>query len=378
MPITILSRCQKYEFFRISDDLITKHLQEICETEKIKFDVEGLKEITELADGGMRDALSMLDQLSKEKTKITLDLVVQELGSVSLVKIKKLIDYLDENKVSETIQILNELKKTNLNYKIVVKKIIEILSQKAVTIVENGNYQNLDYHKIKKIILELNDMLNKINLNVNPYIIIEMILLEALEKDNNNINDNAKIFEKIKEKTEEPEKENVLKKTIEEKKPIDLVEETNPVKDTYEDLKKIRLNNCFAVANKTELIAVKEKWEEFKSKVSNQLKGLILDTIPVAASSDYVIIVTNILHQDNEINNELTSIEEEYQKLLKESKKLVALSNDEWLQEKEKYILNIKNGYKYTVQEETKEPNVDSNIEELATNLFDSSKLEIK
>lgn len=376
VPITILSRCQKYEFFRINDDLITKQLKKVCEEEKIEYTMDGLKEITTLADGGMRDALSMLDQLSKETSKIDLDLVVKELGSISLVKINDLIKNIDDNNIDETIKIIEELKKTNLNYKIVIKKIIEILSKKAVEVLKNGETGILNYDKIKRIILELNDCLNKININVNPYIIVEMILLDSFktcEKETSKpiVIKQVKKEEQPKKPVKEKEKENQPKKISENST-------ENEKKETIsDDFKKIRLNNCFVDANKEELNKIKESWTEFIGKSSPTIKGLISDTMPVVASKTYVVLISNINHQDIEVNQEHIAIENEYEQINKQNIKIVALTNNEWLEEKEKYIANIKKGYKYQLQEE-KQEEIPDELEEIAKDIFDLNKVEIK
>ena len=64
IPVTILSRCQRLDFKKISEESIFKRLNEIVEKEKINIDPEAIKEIARLSDGGMRDAISMLDQAS--------------------------------------------------------------------------------------------------------------------------------------------------------------------------------------------------------------------------------------------------------------------------------------------------------------------------
>jgi len=62
LPITILSRCLQFHLKRITPEQIAKHLQHICDTETIKYDVSALEKLATAADGSMRDALSLLDQ----------------------------------------------------------------------------------------------------------------------------------------------------------------------------------------------------------------------------------------------------------------------------------------------------------------------------
>lgn len=84
IPITVLSRCQRYDFKRISIDTITNRLQELSQVEQVQIEDRALRYIAKIADGSMRDALSLLDQciafhLGKE---LTLDKVLDVLGAV--------------------------------------------------------------------------------------------------------------------------------------------------------------------------------------------------------------------------------------------------------------------------------------------------------
>ncbi len=371
VPITILSRCQKYEFFRINDSLIANHLEKICKTENIEYDREGLQEITSLADGGLRDALSMLDQLSKEKTKIDLNFVIKELGSISLVKIKDLVNSLDANDLDKTLAIIGDLKKTNLNYKIVIKKIIEILSQKAVDVLQNGSSKYLTYSEIKRIILELNDCLNKININVNPYIIVQMILLDSFSLPTG---PNPEPKQESKKEAKEEVKPTVREEKIQPETPK---EEKVATKLDVSNIKKIRVNNCFVAADKDILNKLKNDWSQLLNLASAPIKGLISDTMPVAASKEFAIIACSVPHQDQEINENLEKIENEFQSIFKKSYKFIGLTVADWQKEKEEYIVKIKSGYKYELLDESKLDNQTVDMERIAKDLFNKEKIEI-
>ena len=75
-----MSRCQRFDFQKISEEVIVNKLKEITKKEKIKIDDEVLLELAKLSDGGLRDALGLLDQLSKLSGKITLDTLKNSYG----------------------------------------------------------------------------------------------------------------------------------------------------------------------------------------------------------------------------------------------------------------------------------------------------------
>ena len=84
VPLTILSRCQRYDFKRIPTATITGQLEEIAGQEKINIDKESLLLIARKADGSMRDATSILDQITSfAKEKLTVEAVRESLGIIS-------------------------------------------------------------------------------------------------------------------------------------------------------------------------------------------------------------------------------------------------------------------------------------------------------
>lgn len=110
VPATIHSRCQRYDFKRISVDEIVTRLTFIAGEMKIEADPEAIKLIAMHADGGMRDALSILDQCSAlDSEKITGDKVRQLLGLVGNESIEKLVSQLADKNSKEVLSILDDL-----------------------------------------------------------------------------------------------------------------------------------------------------------------------------------------------------------------------------------------------------------------------------
>ncbi len=83
IPATVLSRCQRHEFRRVPLGEITRRLEEICKAENISSDPEALTQIARQASGGLRDAISLLDQLSSTGGNITLELAQTVLGTAT-------------------------------------------------------------------------------------------------------------------------------------------------------------------------------------------------------------------------------------------------------------------------------------------------------
>ena len=107
---TILSRCQIYDFKRITIEDIQIHLQKIAEKEGIKYEDDALYLIAQKADGALRDALSIFDRLSTFSQKnITLAKAAEVLNVLDYEQYLSIVDLAHENKISETLFALNEI-----------------------------------------------------------------------------------------------------------------------------------------------------------------------------------------------------------------------------------------------------------------------------
>lgn len=127
VPITILSRCQRFNFQKISLDNLKKQIMYVCDSENISISDDAVEEIAYLSEGGMRDALSLLDQLSSTGEKITVEKILSHYGSISFKFIKDLISKIEENDVSSIINLFKDLQNSSSDYKIFLKKLFKSL-----------------------------------------------------------------------------------------------------------------------------------------------------------------------------------------------------------------------------------------------------------
>ena len=107
---TIISRCQIFDFDRMTVPNIIAHLKQVAEKEGITYEEEALGIIAEKADGGMRDALSIFDQVaSNSQGNITLEKVIEDLNVLESDNHFRIIDLALENKVSDIMLLLNDI-----------------------------------------------------------------------------------------------------------------------------------------------------------------------------------------------------------------------------------------------------------------------------
>ncbi len=111
LPITIQSRCQRYDFKRITIDTIVHRMKELMDTEQVSVEEKALRYIGKAADGSMRDALSLLDQciafnFGKE---LTYDLVLNVLGAVDTSVFSELLRFITSKNILGAIELLEEI-----------------------------------------------------------------------------------------------------------------------------------------------------------------------------------------------------------------------------------------------------------------------------
>ncbi|MEI5919520.1 DNA polymerase III subunit gamma/tau [Bacillus cereus] len=145
VPVTIISRCQRYDFRRIGQQYIMNRLQYVAEKEGLNFKKDALQVISMLSQGGLRDALSLMDQSIAFATgeSITKDDVAEVVGKVSIDKIETCIEYLLNG---ETIKVLNMINQIILNGKepgYVLEDLIGYLRDMCLSKAFNNNEDNI-------------------------------------------------------------------------------------------------------------------------------------------------------------------------------------------------------------------------------------------
>jgi len=359
VPITILSRCQRFDFQKITVENLIKGLKNVCEKEKIDFEEEALLEIAYLSEGGMRDSLSLLDQLSKSDKKITLDLVEKQIKTVSQKNINELFDIIENNDVEKLLFLINEFRIRTIDYKTLIKKMIDIASFKAKNIKKTGIFKRLKFEDYKKMIINLSELLTKININIDPYTMIEINLLEIIDIKNTKEQKNIILNE-----------DNLLNST-------ENFDKNEQGEKFNNELIKIRINNCFVNAQKHYLEQAKNDINNCISSINinGKIRSLLMDCTVVAASNKNVILTFSNEHTADNANNLLDEIENLIKSTLNKDYKIIFISENRWLNEKKEYIKNLKLNKKYEYIEEIKMQ--ENSTEPIVSDVFDISKVEI-
>ena len=163
---TIKSRCQKFDFRRISPNDIFQHLSEIAEKESIEYEVQALKMIAKRSNGGMRDAQSLLEQLNLLPEGITINNIQNLLGEVSESELTNLIKSLVENNPESLIDTCNKLYDAGNEPLQIIIGLLNI-TRDLLLHTTNNKYSDLYYTSD-----EFRDELDKISKTLNKSTII--------------------------------------------------------------------------------------------------------------------------------------------------------------------------------------------------------------
>ena len=126
IPLTVISRCQKFDFHLIPHRLLKSQLEKICKKENISIDDKSLWLITRQAQGSLRDGQSLLDQLITFCDKaITFEKVIENLGLANPMILFKALRSLCERDEKQMVQIINEQRNTGVEARLFLQNLIE-------------------------------------------------------------------------------------------------------------------------------------------------------------------------------------------------------------------------------------------------------------
>ena len=291
---TVLSRCQRYNFSKISTYEIQKRTIDILNQEKISFDEKAISEIARMAEGGMRDALSLLEQcLAYNPDGLKLEDVENIFGLTSTPEEVKLFNLTHENRISEVITNLRNMYQQGMDTKRLAVDMLEIV--KDALIYSDSGSDNL-LSKLTKI--EAQEILNKIS--VSTLLEDARYLEDVISKEKQNQNF-LQYFElclikmgsknSLQQETKEDVKtETKNTKPIKEEKVEEVIIEKNIINPDKDFLLKILLDankdlkiNDQIIYNKLDLY----RYEPEKRKFYQ----LLLGTELFACNKDAIIVV---------------------------------------------------------------------------------------
>ena len=156
IPATILSRCQRFEFKNLSVEQLEDRLKYISENERLDIEEDAIKKIAILAKGGLRDAISILDQVSNYSEKITLENILEVTSSISEDSILEFYKYLLQGDVTKSLLMYNDFVAQAKDTKLLLNDLINITRDIVVyKNLNNTNYINYNVKIIEDVVKDV-------------------------------------------------------------------------------------------------------------------------------------------------------------------------------------------------------------------------------
>ena len=374
IPATILSRCQRFDFKRIPPNKLVDRLKFISNAENINISEQALYEIARLSEGGMRDAISMLDQvLSYADESIDVEDVHEVNGTLSQEALSEFVQNIFTGNILEVLKLIDKYNDSGKNIIKLSEEIIillkNILLYKTVNnyFEENDNielYKNLgntlETSKLINLIDSFNDSIPKLKQSNDPKLILELLIIKHISDYNKRQLETAvkeevvvpSKLEKpiIKEETKkeeikkEPVKENIIPQTtlepsVAEPKIVRMPNKskpkiTNEILEKLEEVKKVRVNNTLAGFNKKLFASIKNELENIRDMLLipeySQIVSTILDGNLKAASTKNLIFVYDTKSLSNHFNENLLLIEDILEQNYHTHYDVIAVDNISW------------------------------------------------
>lgn len=373
IPATVISRCQKFDFKKITNKQIEDRLKYILEQEKKSLNGEVISLIAKLSDGGLRDAINMLDQvISLEKENVTVDDVYNLIGDISEKNIIILLENIVSGNIKETLKNINEYYEEGKNFINICER-LQLLIRNIIIFNNTDNYFDKEYEKklldfshieleyCEKMSDELFNLINELKRTNNQKIITEISFLKMCLMQNKK---EEKNIDKIE--TKNNSKDNEIPIIIEEKQ-----------NEEKEKNKSIKINNVFCGPSKelkNNFVKNYEKLKEFLSiKEYNSLVNLLLKATPQIVTETNVLFTFKNNFDIVIFDNKIEEIQDLLRKIFGKKYSVVAVNNEEYSNILKEYKKNIDSGkiYKYIEEPhiETKD-NKNTKIENTAETLF--------
>ena len=426
VPATIISRTQRYNFKRISKDDLEKRMKYILDQENIKYEDKALAVIAQVADGGMRDALSILDQLlSYEKESVNYQDALEITGFAAKENIEKILLALLEQNPESALKLAQTELAQGASSKNILDELIEMATKSLMLIKAGDDNQSTflseDFvEKIKdiptnifyRLITLANKALNDLRYTNQQQIPLEVFLVEAGSKQEEQVASSTAApvqAAPAKVNTDMQAELAALKKQVVDltqqiiklsNKPMlakdqvfhldTAVPKTSPkitkktivkeVKKSPRKIKKTTAENRKQVyhvlenATKEDLTAIKNVWPDLQSVLEVSEKALLDVLEPVAASPDQVVMKCKYTlwfenASDGDLLDKLTDLIE---KFAKHSYGIVLVPDDDWLAVRKEFVESHKEELlaKKKQQIENKESKENSEIVNKAKDLF--------
>ncbi|WP_226671534.1 DNA polymerase III subunit gamma/tau [Metabacillus litoralis] len=370
IPLTIISRCQRFDFRRITASAIVGRMKEIVHNQGIVVEETALDVIARAADGGMRDALSLLDQaISYSNEQVTLDEALLITGSVSQGFIGKIAEAINEKDVTTALQSLDQLMYQGKDPSRFIEDFIYyyrdmLLYQTAPTLEDVLERVSVDEqfiqlskeipsHAIYETIETLSKSQQEMKWTNHPRIFLEVAIVKLCQQANATSQYDQEGYQSLLEKITTLQSElNSIKQqglAAPQQRSASSEPKQRSMKSGYKTPEG-RIQEILKVATRQDLEVIKSRWGELLELLKRQNKvshaALLNDSEPVAASETAFVlkfkfeIHCKMVAENN--NNVRTNLEMILQEITGKSLEMVGVPEADWVKIRKEFLQDHK------------------------------------
>lgn len=352
VPATIISRTQKYSFKRIDRQDLISRMEYILKQEKIAFEPEALDIISRVADGGMRDALSILDQLlSYEKGKISYQDALEITGYADQKKVEALFLAALTAKTTTALQLAKELLDSGASVQRILAEIINLATQSLLVVkskTTNNNFLTDDFlakiaaiapSRFFSLVEQANQALLELRYTDQQQIPLEVFLIKAAQA-NSVPDDLTKQVQKLQQEVSQ------LQQALNQQPaaPKKITTPAAPAKKAARpqpELNRERVYQVLGQATKQDLQAIKDVWPDLRSVLEVSQRALLEVLEPVAASPQAVVMKCQYAFWFEKASSDsdlLTELTNDLAKFTKHDYQIVLVPAQDWLEVRSDFL----------------------------------------
>lgn len=372
VPATIISRTQRFNFRRISADDIAEQLIHILTEKNISYDNQAIAVISRAADGGMRDALSILDQvLSFGNDHVSLENALEVTGDADDQSLAHYLSAIFNQNVTEALQTINTLFADGCSANRLIEGIIELLrdlllQKNDAQLLTQMSYRQLDADLITAAtqiqsaqLYQMIDLTNEIQLQLKNSAHSELFLEVMTVKLANAAKTAAPVSEGAAANQAEVEK--LQTQVAELKQQLSKLEKhgvaasprtttpkaSTPVHKTDVKINRQQVYHVLENATKESLTAVRDVWPDLLSKLTPAKRAMMKVSQPVAASADAIVVAftyeftLRTATTDQDLQD---ALKQELNALMQNEADIILVQKDQWPKIRKEYIATLRQG----------------------------------
>ena len=377
IPATIISRTQRFDFKRITSSTILKRMEYILNQKDIQYEDAALKIIAKAAEGGMRDALSILDQvISFGENNVTLENALLVTGSVTKTDFLNYLQAVVDQKTPEALEMIHKLVQDGKDASRIVEDLVEycrdlLLYQQSPAMLEETELGMLDEDFKKfaqeiepEIVYQMINILNEQQENMrytsHPTVYLEVLTVKLSQLKNQPQVSQANSQPAIS--ADQAQIDRLMNRIQQLQDQINSLQQTQPqasrparrqvVSTNQTKVKEVKvnyekINEVLGNATRADLNRFQQVWGDLVNMLTVPQRAIMSVSKPVAASSEGVVIGFEYPYlcqkaiDDRELQDALTN---GLSRLVDQNLSLLFLPNEQWLKIRQDYLAKRKDG----------------------------------